>query len=129
MRASARAAGRKGLPLESDATGGPKESTGVQVFALLTLAATALGCLLALLPAAGHNLRHGAKLYGPELFESKSPLIVWMSLVPSTMADWLHLPSTAVGKMLVCALGGVIGVASCRLLRSWLPHGTLGARG
>ena len=94
---------------------------------LLTAAAGAMGCLLALLPAAGHDqmwllyaanlVRHGVKLYGPELFESNPPLIVWLSVIPSASADWFHVPSTAVGKLLVCGLGVAVAVECTRLLR------------
>jgi hypothetical protein len=128
VRGSARSAGQKTTPSESDAAGGRKESTGApRTFALLTVGAAAMGCLLALLPAAGHDqmwllyaanlVRHGAKLYGPELFESNPPLIVWLSLIPSTLAGWLHLPATAVGKLLVCCVGAAVAFACASLLR------------
>jgi len=98
----------------------------VRTLRILTLGAVAMGCLLALLPAAGHDqmwllyaaerVRHGAKLYGPELFESNPPLIVWLSMVPSALAGWVHLPATAVGKLLVCVIGVVVALGSRRMM-------------
>jgi hypothetical protein len=86
-----------------------------------------MACLLALLPAAGHDqmwclyaadlVRNGAKLYGAELFESNPPLIVWLSLVPSTLSAWVHVPATAVGKFLVTCIGAGIAAVCLRLLR------------
>jgi hypothetical protein len=100
-------------------------------FAVLMIGAAAMGCMLALLPAAGHDqmwllyaanlVRHGAKLYGSELFESNPPLIVWLSVVPSALAGWLHLAATAVGKFLVCGVGLAIAFVSLRLSRRLLP--------
>ena len=89
-----------------------------------------MGCLLALLPAAGHDqmwllytadlVRHGAKLYGPELFESNPPLIVWLSIVPSGLGAWLRVPATALGKLLVCGVGLAVAAACIRLIRGML---------
>ncbi len=86
-----------------------------------------MACLIALLPAAGHDpmwglymarlVRHGAKLYGPEIFESNPPLFVWLSLVPSALAEWLHLPDTAVGKALVLGIEAGVAAVCVRLLR------------
>ncbi|HWG17986.1 MAG TPA: hypothetical protein VN678_09000 [Acidobacteriaceae bacterium] len=88
--------------------------------------------ILALLPAAGHDqiwfllmarrLLDGAKLYGPEVFDSNPPLIVWLSAIPCTLARWLHLPATAIGKALVAALEAAVWVACLRMTRA-LVHG------
>jgi hypothetical protein len=90
-----------------------------------------MACLLALLPAAGHDqmwclyaanlMLHGVKLYGPQLFESNPPLIFWLSLVPSAVAGWLHLPATAVGKLLIVGLEGGVAAVCFRLLRKLQP--------
>ena len=129
MRPSAPSAGKKTTPSDSDAPATSKGSTtATAAFRILAFAAAAMGVLLALLPAAGHDqmwllyaaslVRHGVKLYGPELFESNPPLIVWLSLIPSAVADWLHLPATEVGKLLVCIIGAAVAYISARLLRS-----------
>jgi hypothetical protein len=90
-----------------------------------------MAALLSLLPAAGHDqmwglymarlVSHGAKLYGPQLFESNPPLIVWLSLIPSTAATWLHLPDTMVGKVLVVGLEAGVAIVSLRMLRILRP--------
>lgn len=86
MRAAAPSAGKKSTPSDSDAADGSKESIAATgTFKLLTAAAAVMGSWLAQLPAAGCGLRyaanlfrHGGKLYGPQLFESNPPLLVWL---------------------------------------------------
>jgi hypothetical protein len=97
-----------------------------RTFAILALGTAAMACLIALLPATGHDqmwclyvarlMLHGAKLYGPQLFESNPPLIFWLSAIPSTLAGWLHLPATAIGKLLVLALAAGVAAVCLRLL-------------
>ncbi len=70
-----------------------------------------MAILLSLLPAAGHDQLwfllmaerwlHGATLYGPYLFDSNPPLIVWLSAIPVSLGELLHLPATAIAKLLV----------------------------
>ena len=91
-----------------------------------------MACLLGLLPAAGHDqmwfllmarrLLDGAKLYGPEAFDSNPPLIVWLSAIPCALASWLHLPATAIGKALIVALEACIWVTCLGMARA-LVHG------
>ena len=96
-------------PFLSDSLRNQKESgAATRTFVILTLGTAGMACLIALLPAAGHDqmwglymarmVLHGAKLYGPRLFESNPPLIIWLSTVPVTLADLVHLPATVVGK-------------------------------
>jgi hypothetical protein len=87
-----------------------------------------MACLIALLPAAGHDqmwclyaanlVLHGAKLYGPQVFESNPPLIVWLSMLCSKLALWLHLPATAVGKLLLVGVEAGVAAACLRMLRN-----------
>ncbi len=69
-----------------------------------------MGIVLALLPAAGHDqlwclyvagrMLNGARLYGPEIFESNPPLIMWLSELPVALARVLHVESTLAAKLL-----------------------------
>lgn len=119
---------QKTAPSASDSGRTEKESgPGTRTFATLAWGAGGMACLLALLPAAGHDqmwclyaanlMLHGVKLYGPQLFESNPPLIVWLSLVPSAVAGWLHLPSTVLGKLFILGLEGVVAAVSLEMLR------------
>jgi hypothetical protein len=123
----------KSIPSASDSAEPDKESDrGVQVFSILALATAGMACLISLLPAAGHDqmwclyaaklVLHGTKLYGPQLVESNPPLIVWLSLVPATLAEWLHLPSTTVGKFLILLLEVAVATLGWRLLRNLRPR-------
>ena len=123
---------QKTTPSASDLAAREKESgSSCHAFVILTLGAAGMACLMALLPAAGHDqmwclytarlMLHGAKLYGPQLFESNPPLIFWLSLAPEAMADWLHLPPTALGKLLVVALEAGVATLCLRMLRVHRP--------
>ena len=89
-----------------------------------------MACLIALLPAAGHDQMwllymarmtlHGARLYGSEIFESNPPLIIWLSTIPAALAELLHLPATAVGKLLVLTLEAAVATVCLRMLRRLL---------
>lgn len=67
-----------------------------QVVWILVLAAAGMFALLSLLPATGHDqmwllysarlVSQGKTLYGPELFESNPPLIIWLSRLPVALA-------------------------------------------
>jgi hypothetical protein len=119
-------------PIPSDSASCFKDSRATcQAFVTLTVGAAAMACLLALLPAAGHDqmwfllmarrLLEGAKLYGPEAFDSNPPLIVWLSAIPCTLASWLHLPATAIGKALIVALEAGVWVTCLRMARALVP--------
>jgi hypothetical protein len=105
----------------------PQNSGYVLTLAILTSAAAAMTALLALLPAAGHDqmwclyvaqqMLRGTTLYGPHLLESNPPLIMWMLLLPSSAARFLHLPQSVVFKLFVLATEAAIAVASLHLLR------------
>ncbi len=97
-----------------------------QTFLILTLGACGMTTLLALLPAAGHDqmwllyaaglMLHGAQPYGPQIFETNPPLILWLSAVPAALAPILHLPDTAIGKLLVLLLELATATLCVRLL-------------
>jgi hypothetical protein len=123
---------QKSTPSASDSARKKKESEpAAPTFAALACCAAGMACILALLPAAGHDqmwclyaanlMLHGAKLYGPQLFESNPPLIVWLSLVPSAAAGWLHLPPTALGKLFVVTLEGGVAAVCLGMLRNLRP--------
>jgi hypothetical protein len=102
-----------------------------RTFIILAVGTAGMACLLALLPAAGHDqmwclyaarlVLHGTKLYGPQLFESNPPLIVWISLVPAAMAELLYLPATAIGKLLILLLEAGVAIVCLHMLRTLKP--------
>jgi hypothetical protein len=85
-----------------------------------------MAALLAFLPAAGHDqlwclyvARHaldGAHLYGPELLESNPPLIIWLSMIPASLAHVTHIPAPALGKAFIVLLEALIAAVCLRLL-------------
>ncbi|HZL27384.1 MAG TPA: hypothetical protein VFC39_12745 [Acidobacteriaceae bacterium] len=103
-------------------------STGNPRTALLILcvAAGGMGALLALLPAAGHDQLwfllmarrwlDGATLYGPQIFDSNPPAIVWLSSLP-VLGRVLHLPATAFAKVLVLLAESASAALSYYFLR------------
>jgi hypothetical protein len=90
-----------------------------------------MACLLALLPAAGHDqmwllyaarlVLHGAPLYGPRVFETNPPLVIWLSTIPAALSSLTHIPDTALGKFFVLALEFSIAALCLRLLRIVRP--------
>ena len=97
----------------------------------MTSAGLAMTLLLALLPAAGHDQLwfllmgrrwlDGAVLYGPSLFDSNPPLIVWLSAIPVFMSEHLHLPAPALGKLLVLLAAAASAALSLAFLRRLQP--------
>jgi hypothetical protein len=103
-----------------------------RIFAILTFAALGMAALLALLPAAGHDQLWfllmarrwlgGAQIYGPFLFDSNPPGIIWLSALPIFLGQLLHLPSTTAAKLLVVLAEALSAGLSYRLLRyAWRP--------
>lgn len=100
---------------------------GAVTFAILTAAACGMTALLALLPAVGHDqmwclyvaqqMLHGTTLYGPHLLESNPPLIMWMLLLPASVARIVHLPVSVVFKFFVLSTEVAVAVVSVYLLR------------
>jgi hypothetical protein len=87
-----------------------------------------MAVLLALIPAAGHDQLwfllmaqrwlHGATLYGPQIFDSNTPAIVWLSALPVALAEHLSLPVPFTAKLLTVFLE----LAILLLARSLLRH-------
>lgn len=103
-----------------------------RIFAILTFTAVGMAALLALFPAAGHDQLWfllmarrwlgGAQIYGPLLFDSNPPGIVWLSALPILLGQLLHLPATTAAKLLVAAAEALSAGLSYRLLRhAWRP--------
>ena len=102
-------------------------SPGGKTFAILALAAAGMTALLALLPAVGHDqmwclyvaqrLLGGTTLYGPHLLESNPPLIMWMLLLPTSVARILHLPQSLAFRLFILFIETAIAFISLRLLR------------
>ena len=96
-------------------------------FLILCVAAASMAALLALLPAAGHDQlwfllmaqrwMDGATLYGPQVFDSNPPAIVWASALPVSIARLLHLPASLPAKLLVSLLLAASAWLSFRILR------------
>lgn len=91
-----------------------------------------MGSLLALFPAAGHDQLWflmmarrwlaGAELYGPEVFDSNPPGIVWVSAIPVWLGGALHVAATLPAKLLVLFAEAFSGWLCFRLLRRWSPE-------
>ena len=101
-------------------------------FVLLAWTAAAMAALLAFLPAAGHDQLWfllmgrrwlgGATLYGPEIFDSNPPFVIWMSAVPVWLSVTCHLPTTLLAKALVFLTSAGVAAFLCRVLpRVWRP--------
>ena len=96
------------------------------VFLLLSLTAMGMAALLALLPAAGHDQLWfllmarrwlgGAQIYGPEIFDSNPPGIVWLSALPVLLGNALHLPATTAAKLVVLLAEAASAALSFRFL-------------
>ena len=123
----------KSTPPEADSARSDEEKTsGVKTWQLLTLGAGGMTCLLALLPAVGHDqtwclyvagrMLHGVRLYGPELLESNPPLVMWMMLLPAAAARLLHLPVATLFKVAVVALAAASALACHGILRRMEPR-------
>jgi hypothetical protein len=113
------------------------EQNVIRTFRILTAAAVAMAALLALFPPVGHDqlwclyvarrMLAGARLYGPEIFESNPPLIMWASYLLAILSRLTHIPITILFKLAVAAIEVAIGVASLRILRRVHPGLTGGA--
>ena len=99
-------------------------------FILLALGAACMAALLAFLPASGHDQiwfllmarrwLSGATLYGPQIFDSNPPMIVWVSAIPVALGSPLHVPATTLAKALVLAASAAIAFFCAKLLpRTW----------
>lgn len=99
-------------------------------FLLLSVSAALMAALLAFLPAAGHDQLwfllmarrwlDGATLYGPEIFDSNAPMVVWLSAIPVLLGRLTHLPATALAKAAVLVLSSLVALFSGSLLpRAW----------
>jgi hypothetical protein len=98
-----------------------------RIFLLLTACAAGMATLLALLPAAGHDqlwfllMAHrwlqGSQLYGPQVFDSNPPGIVWLSAIPILLAHALRLPITIAAKLVVILAESSASLLSLHFLR------------
>ncbi|WP_158822914.1 hypothetical protein [Granulicella sp. S156] len=102
------------------------------IFTILTFAAAGMAALLALLPAGGHDQLWfllmarrwlgGAQIYGPIIFDSNPPGILWLSALPIFLGRLLHLPTTFAAKLLVSLTEAASAWLSYRFLRhAWRP--------
>ena len=123
------------MTIPSNAQGDPQSQSQQSfqaVFLVLTLAAAGMAALLALLPAAGHDQLwflmmarrwlSGAQLYGPEIFDSNPPLIVWLSALAVLLGHALHLSTTFAAKLLVTLLETATSFLSLYFLRRARPN-------
>jgi hypothetical protein len=88
--------------------------------------------LLALLPDCGHDQlwlliaaqRMGPHFnpYGPTVFESNPPLVLWLSALVVALARLLHLSLTVTFKLAVCLLATTSAVVSAKLLPGERRH-------
>ncbi|SEF76012.1 hypothetical protein SAMN05421819_1086 [Bryocella elongata] len=124
-------------------TGHPGRNLTLTLMALVVGAAM-MTALLALVPAAGHDQLWfllmakrwlgGARLYGPEVFDSNPPMVVWLSAIPVQLSELLPVATTLVAKLLVILLDLVVAILALRALevsvkktswnaRLWLAFG------
>jgi hypothetical protein len=90
-----------------------------------------MAALLALFPPVGHDqlwclyvaqrMLAGARLYGPELFESNPPLIMGASLLLAHIAQLTHIPITVLFKLAVVAIELTSALLSHRILQGLYP--------
>lgn len=89
---------------------------------VLAGATVGVGAVLALLPAAGHDqtwclyvagrMLDGARLYGPDIFESNPPLIMWLSTIPVALARVARVePGFAAKFVTLLALAVSFGIS------------------
>lgn len=101
-------------------------------FSLLALAAVLMSALLGFLPAAGHDQLwfllmgrrwlQGATLYGPEIFDSNPPLVIWLSALPVRIGALSHCEATLVAKGLVLCTGTLVAALAWSILKTvWRP--------
>ena len=101
-------------------------------FILLAFTAGAMAALLAFFPAAGHDQLWfllmarrwlgGATLYGPEIFDSNPPLVIWLSAIPVALGNLFHLPATLLAKTLVLLSSAAVAFLCFRILELvWRP--------
>ncbi len=106
--------------------------TLIKTLCLLVFGACGMAVLLSLLPAAGHDQLWfllvarrwltGATLYGPQIFDSNTPAIVWLSALAVELARALRLPDTVVAKLLVVLFEAAVARLSLRLLHQSHPR-------
>ncbi len=112
------------MPADNQIT--PNHQATLSTLRVLVVATLGMGALLALLPAAGHDQLwfllmaerwiHGANLYGPEMFDSNTPAIVWLSAIPVAIANATGWNSAEIGKLLVTLLGAGLAFLSVSIL-------------
>jgi hypothetical protein len=96
------------------------------VFATLLAAACGMAIVLSLLAPIGHDqfwflllggrVLHGARVYGPEIFDSNPPLVLWLSAILSGIAERTHLSLPLVFKLCVLLAEALTGWLSVHLL-------------
>jgi hypothetical protein len=99
---------------------------------ILALTALGMAALLALFPPVGHDqlwclyvaqrMLAGARLYGPELFESNPPLIMWASLALASVSQATNIAVTILLKLAVCLIEVASAWASLRILQRIYPQ-------
>ncbi|MBS1816233.1 MAG: hypothetical protein JSS87_15290 [Acidobacteria bacterium] len=109
-----------------------QKSDALSLLRWLIAGTAAMGIVLSLLPATGHDqlwflwvgerMLAGAKLYGPEIMEPNPPLIMWLSAAVTAVAHGFYLESTFVFKALQLLLIGGMFVLVERLLAVVTPH-------
>lgn len=109
----------------------PHKRNLIATLQILTATTLGMAALLSFLPAAGHDqlwfllMAHrwlaGATLYGPSLFDSNPPLIVWLSAIPVSLGEHLHLSIPAIGKFLVLLAEAASASLSLAFLRRLVP--------
>ncbi len=103
----------------------------IKTLRILVAAGIGMAALLSLLPAAGHDQIWfllmgerwigGATLYGPTLFDSNPPLVVWLSAIPVLLGEYFGLSPTALGKLLVLLVEFIGASLSLSILRRLSP--------
>ena len=120
-------------PLPDTVLSSPPPPAYRPIKTLTVLLASALGmaALLAFVPAAGHDQLWfllmaqrwlaGAQIYGPAIFDSNTPAVVWLSAIPVSLAPHLHLAVPATAKLLVALLELAVAALCLQILRRLVP--------
>jgi hypothetical protein len=78
----------------------------VVLYILFTLLLSHLWGDQAFLLYAAREVVHGVQLDGPRLVETNPPMVVWFSILPSLLADTLHIPAALSLQLVILAILG-----------------------
>ncbi|MGI4757514.1 MAG: hypothetical protein ACRYGF_11785, partial [Janthinobacterium lividum] len=78
---------------------------------------------------AAQQMLHGVQLDGPRLIETNPPLVVWFSILPAALAQWLHVDVVLCLRLVVLAMLASSAAWGRRLLQLAPQQEMFGKRG